>query len=574
VENPVNGNQSAGLPTPWSNARDNGLTSISVNGYSPLGDELNNPQRGNINTYQITDHVSMARTRHIYKMGFDIRKLEQNAYRDVNSRGFVNFTGFSGNALEELLLGLESYSGYAQTNNPQYLRSQSYNFFVNDTFRITPNLTLNYGVRYEYNSPGVDKFDHANVYNIATGSLSPVGTGGIPRGAYEPDKNNFAPRLGVAWRRGNTVVRTGYGMFYDQGALAPGEGLYFSAPYYISNIYVPFAQFPIYINDPFPRNYPFPVPSSATAFQRNLKTGYLQDWNLTVQHAFSAKTVAEAGYVASKGTDLLAGRDANQPRPSTAAQNLRPNPYFADVTSLESRANSNYQSLQARLQQRFTQGFAALVSYTFSKSIDDASGLFASSGDPNYPQDSNNVRLERGMSNFDVRHRVVFSYSYAMRFGEHKWWGGWETSGIWQFQSGRPFTVALLPGVDNSNTGIPVLGFGSVDRPNVLSNPNNGPQTVDQWFNTAAFRISPFGTFGSAGRNIVEGPGLASINLALVKNTSLGERMKLQFRAEFFNALDRANFGLPNNFIGSPSFGRITTAGEPRRVQLALKLLF
>ena len=244
------------------------------------------------------------------------------------------------------------------------------------------------------------------------------------------------------------------------------------------------------------------------------------------------------------------------------------------MTYLESRANSNYQSLQARFQQRVTRGVSTLVSYTFAKSIDDASGIFASTGDPNFPQDSNHVGLERGLSNFDVRHRAVFSYTYQLPFGDRKWWGGWETSGIWQFQSGRPFTVALLPGVDNSNTGIPVLGFGSVDRPNELSNPNNGPKTVDQWFNTAAFKISPYGTFGSAGRNIVQGPGLASINLALVKNTALGERMKLQFRAEFFNAFDRANFGLPNNFIGSPAFGRITSAGDPRRVQLALKLLF
>ena len=278
--------------------------------------------------------------------------------------------------------------------------------------------------------------------------------------------------------------------------------------------------------------------------------------------------------MASKGSGLYSWRDINQPRPTNAPFYQRPNPYFDDVTLVESRASSNYQSLQLRLQQRLSRGITGLVSYTYSKSIDDTSGFFQSTGDPNFPQNSNDLAAERGRSSFDVRQRAVASYSYDLPFGKGKLWGGWQTLGIWTFQTGRPFTVALNPDFDNSNTGRSVLGFGNNDRPNLIANPNLSTRTADRWFNTAAFAVPARGNFGNAGRNIVDGPGLQTINLSLVKNTMFGERYNLQFRSEFFNALDRSNFGLPDNFVGNPTFGRILTAGDPRRVQLGLKLLF
>src|ERR1022692_3542168 len=214
-----------GNPT---NPRDFGLTSISVTGFSPLGDESNNPQHGVTNVYQLTDNLTWVHGRHLAKFGADFRVLQQNAYRDVESRGFIDFLGlFTGNALEELLLGLATDSGVATLNNPEHLRTYSYNFFANDTWRLRPNLTLILGVRYEYNSPGVDAQNHANLYDQATQTLVPVGTGGMPRGGYLPDRNNFAPRLGLAWTPAGslrTVVRAGYGIYYDQSSLAPGEG--------------------------------------------------------------------------------------------------------------------------------------------------------------------------------------------------------------------------------------------------------------------------------------------------------------------------------------------------------------
>ena len=197
--------------------------------------------------------------------------------------------------------------------------------------------------------------------------------------------------------------------------------------------------------------------------------------------------------------------------------NLRPDPRFADITFIESRARSEFDSLQARFQQRYAFGCTMLVAYTLGKSMDDASGFFTSAGDPNFPQDSNNPAAEWGRSNFDVRHRLSVSFSYDLPFD-------FTISGIVQMQSGRPFTVALLPEVDNSNTGRSSLGFGANDRPNVSGNATASNPGPNQWFNTAAFSMPAYGTFGNAGRNILEGPGYQNVNLALLKRVAAGGR--------------------------------------------------
>jgi hypothetical protein len=575
----TNLNQQVGLPAPWgANARRNGLSLITIAGFSPLGDEYNNPQSGITNTYQLIDQLSWTRGRHLLKAGFEFRNLQQNAFRDVQARGFINFTGLVlGNSLAEALIGLPTFSGLATVDNPQYLRAQSYAFFVQDQFRVTPKLTLNFGIRYEYNTPAVDKFDRANVYDPAAGRLAALGQNGFPRGAFNPDRNNLAPRVGLSYAlTSKTVLRAGYGFYYDQGALAPSEGLYFSAPYYNFRLYFLNQNPPVFLSlfDPWPRNFPFPTPSSATAFQRDLKTPYLQHWNFAIQQQVGSAATVQIGYAGSKGTKLYGSRDINQPRPSLAPFVLRPNPQFDDINIQESNRNSNYHSLQASWQQRLQRGVTALFSYTYAKSMDNASGFFSSFGDPNFPQDSANLRAERGRSNFDVRQRAVMSFTYDLPFGKGRLLGGWQALGILTFQTGRPFTVALQSDFDNSNTGRSVLGFGANDRPNVVGNVNDGPRTATQWFNTRAFAVPPRGTFGNAGRNIGQGPGLQTWNLSLIKNTFVTERVNVQFRAEFFNAFDRANFGLPGNQVGLPDFGVINTAGDPRRIQLGLKLLF
>jgi len=589
-ENPgVSINQAVGLPEP-SNPRDFGLSQINVTGFATLGQEINSPNHNENNTIQFLDHATWVRGRHTLKFGADFRLLRANAFRDIQSRGFLSFLGFiTGNPLADLLLGLPIVTGRAIVDNPQNLRSESYHFFASDAWRVRPNLVLTAGLRYELISPAVDPNDRANVYDPVTGSLVQVGAGGVPRAAYESDRNNFGPRFGLAWtlpRLSGTVLRAGYGVYFDQSPLAPSEGLYFSPPFFNFNLFFQFPGLPpLTLTDPFPVTFPIPTPPSALAYQRDLRTPYVQHWSLSIQQKLGATRVFEAVYAGSKGTKLLGGRDINQPAPSVVVPNLRPNPLFDDITAVESRASSTYRSLQLRFQQNLDRGLTVLASYTLSKSLDDASSFFASAGDPNFPQDSNNVRAERARSNFDVRQRMTIAFSYAFPLGRDAGrlrgeglltalFGNWQTLGVLTFQDGRPFTVALLSTVDNSNTGRSVLGFGANDRPNVTGNPAIDNPSTAQWFNTGAFSTPAFGTFGNAGRNILEGPGLENVNFSLIKNIPAGERLKLQFRSEFFNLFNRDNFDLPDNFLGSPTFGQILSAGSPRHVQFGVKLLF
>ncbi len=570
-------NQQVGLPTISSNPRDNGLSQISVNGFSTLGDEPNNPQHSASTIYQALDTLTWAHGRHLVKAGVDLRWLQQNAFRDEESRGFLEFLGFTGNALAEMLLGLPSLTGVARLDNAEHLRTHSEYGFVEDTWRARPNLTLTLGLRYEYNSPPVDAMNRANLYDPATQSLVQVGTGGIPRGGSEPDRNNFAPRAGLAWRPGHAhmVVRTGYGIYYDQSSLATGEGLYFNPPYFNLQVFFPFGQIPLSLSDPYPANFPIPVPPSALSIQKNLRTAYTQQWNVSLQQEIGRDAVLEVAYAGTKGTKLLGARDMNQALPSPAAENPRPVQQFADIDVLESRGDSIYHSLQWRFQQSLHHGLTALASYTWSKSIDDGSSFFSSAGDANFPQNSYDTRAERGLSNFDMRQRFSLSYSYDLPLGKGRLRSGWQTFGIWTFQTGRPFTVDLLPGLDNSNTGDSILGFGGANnRPNLVGPTGLSNPSPTEWFNTQAFALPAFGTFGNAGRNILTGPGFQSINVSIVKNTRLSEHANFQFRAEVFNLLNHANLDLPNIFFGSPAFGSVQSAETPRRIQFGAKILF
>jgi hypothetical protein len=564
-------NRTVGLPEPWANPRDAGLSLVTVTGYSPIGHEYNNPQHGTTNTIHLADTITWTGGNHLVKAGFDARLIRQDAFRDVQARGTLTFSGaFTGNPIVDLLSGLPTFTTLAQLDNPQRLRTESYAGFIQDSYHVRPDVTLSAGLRYDFTSPPVDVEDRATLYDPQTGNLVNVGTGGLPRAGYESDRNNWAPRVGAAWtvdQAATTVLRGAYGIHYNHSALAPSEGLYFSAPYFSFAAYFTSPLGLVTLSDPWPRTFPIPTPNPATGFQRDLRTPYLHEFNVTLQRQLGATRVAEVAYVGSRGRNLIAARDANQPRPGTAALNLRPDPRFADITFIESRARSEFDSFQARFQQRYAFGCTMLVAYTLGKSMDDASGFFTSAGDPNFPQDSANLDAEWGRSSFDVRHRFSVSFSYDLPFD-------FTVSGIVQMQSGRPFTVALLPEVDNSNTGRSSLGFGANDRPNVSGNAASANATSDQWFNTSAFSMPAFGTFGNAGRNILEGPGFQNVNLAVIKRLPLAGRTSLQLRAEAFNLLNRVNFALPDNFFGSPTFGQILSAGSPRHIQFGARFMF
>ncbi|MGH9350280.1 MAG: TonB-dependent receptor domain-containing protein [Vicinamibacterales bacterium] len=561
-------NRSVGLPEPWTNPRDAGLSFITVTGFSPIGAEYNNPQQGTTNAIHVTDTLTWSRGRHLVKLGGDGRFVRQRAFRDVQARGALTFTGLlTGTPFTDLLFGLPTFTTIARLDNPQDLRTESYAAFVQDSIDVRADLTVSLGVRYEVTSAPVDAGDRATLYDPATGRLQAVGSGDLPRAGYDADTNNWAPRVGVAWAPGGggTVLRASYGIHYNQSALAPSEGLYFNAPYFNLGVNVTSASAPLFVHDPFAQTGFFP--QSGTAFQRDLRTPYLHQFNVNVQRPLGSSRLLEAAYVGSRGRNLIAGRDLNQPAASPAPLNLRPNPLFGDITFIESRARSRYDSLQLRFEQRLDRGFTMLAAYTLAKSEDDASAFFTSGGDPNFPQDSHNVAAEWGRSNFDVRHRLSAGVSQELP---------WEmqVSGVVTLQSGRPFTVALLPETDNSNTGRTVLGFGANDRPNVTGDPSLSDPAADRWFDTGAFTLPAFGSFGNAGRNILDGPGYVNVNLALMKHVTVGGSRRLQLRAEVFNLFNRANFGLPDNFFGSPTFGQVLTADAPRRVQLGARLLF
>jgi hypothetical protein len=561
-------NSDVGLPEPWTRSRDDGLSFITVSGFSPLGAEYNNPQQGTTTTIHVADTATWSRGAHLVRFGGDARLVRQEAFRDVQARGGITFTGLlTGTPLTDLLFGVPTFTTIAFADNPENLRTEAYAAFVHDSIDLRADLTLSAGVRYEFASPPVDVDDHATLYDPLTQTLQAVGTAGVPRAGYAADRNNWAPRVGLAWApgAGTMVVRGSYGVHYNQSALAPSEGLYFNAPYFELRAFLPSAAAPLFIHDPWPVQSGV-IPQSATAFQRDLRTPYLHQFNASVQRQLGPTRLVEVAYVGSRGRNLIAGRDLNQPAPSAQPLNLRPNFFFGDITFIESRARSRYDSLQVRFEQRSNRGLSVLSAYTLGKSEDDASAFFPSAGDANFPQDSNNLAAEWGRSNFDVRHRLSVSVAQELPWDM-------QVSGVLTLQSGRPFTVALLPEVDNSNTGRSALGFGANDRPNVAGDPSRSDPSPDEWFDTAAFSLPAFGTFGNAGRNILEGPGYANLNVALLKHVTLGAA-RVQLRAEAFNLFNRANYGLPDNFFGSPTFGQVLTADAPRRVQLGARLLF
>ena len=571
-------NASVGLPTLSADPRDAGLSLISISGFSPIGHEYNNPQESTADTFQISHTLTAARGRHLIRAGGDWYAVRQRAFRDVQARGFLTFVerGYTGNALADLLLGLPVVTGGARLDNPQNLRANSWSLFAQDDWRTGRRLTISAGVRYDAIGPPVDRDDRATLYDPDTAALVRVGTNGVPRGGFRPDRNNVAPRGGFAWALDDFetwILRGGYGIYYNQGALAPSEGLYFNPPYFNLGVYFPTQGLPpLTLNDPFPAGFPVFVPPSATAYQRDLDTPWLEAWNLGLQRQIGRNRGVEAAYAGSRGHALLSARDSNQPAASPVPLNLRPNPLFADITLIESRGTSRYDALQLTFRQRAEEGITALVSYTIGKSTDDASGFFTNAGDPNFPQNSLDPAAERGRSSFDVRHRFSASASYDLPFSGSAWLEGWQIHAVATLQSGRPFTVAIHPDIEVSNTGRSNLGFGYNDRPNVTGDPArpSNDRSPASWFNTDAFSFPAFGTFGNAGRNILDGPGFKTLNAAVVKALPLGPA-RLQLRLEVFNVFNVANFDLPDAYLGSPTFGRILSAGAPRRFQFGAR---
>lgn len=560
----------------WLNVRprDFGFPFINVSGYSPVGDVTQLPIDRHTTTYQLSESVALTHGNHGWKAGGEIRHLRLAGILDFLARGSLSFSGaLTGVGLGDLLLGFPSFGIQSQFDNPQTLRSTSLALYLQDDWKARQKLTLNIGLRYEYNAPPADPTDRMSALDPATMKVVNVGTHRVPRAGIGPDANNLAPRVGFAWTPvPKLVLRGGYGLYYDAGMQVVNSSLYFNPPYFNVRIFFPTQTSLLTLEGPFPAAGGVASPPSLNTLSPDLTTSYLQHWSLNAQRQLGSSMVASVAYAGSKGTHLIRSRDLNQPRPgpgSVAAR--RPQREFGGIFFIESGANSSFHSLQVALDHRLARGFSLLAAYTFSKSMDDTSAFLGTKADKNFPQDSLNFRAERALSSYDIRQRLTAASVYSLM--GRKWWSGnLDFRGILTAQSSQPFTPILR--FDNSNTGNSGAIFGS-DRPDLLRNPalsNRGPQ---KWFDPAAFAVPARYTFGSAGRNIVGGPGLFTFDIAVARRFPLRERLALSFDAQFFNLFNRPQFDLPERFADEPAtFGKIFSAKAPRQIQAAVRLSF
>jgi hypothetical protein len=570
----VNVNQLWGVNYLPTDPLDYGYPAVTVAGYSHVGDVEQIPLGRDSTTYQASDAVSLIRGAHTIQFGGDYRRLDINSFLNLYSRGSMSFSGaISGTGIGDLLLGYPTLDIQAQNDNPQAQRTSSYDAFVQDSWKVRPNLTLNFGLRYEFNTPVVDAHNGMAAFNVQTGVLAQVGTDGISRSGYYPDWDNVAPRFGVAWSPASGfVVRGGYGVFYDAGITVANSALYFNPPYFVLRVFFPSDSGLLTLGNPFALSNGYVPPPGLNTLSPNLGTSYLQSWNLNLQkevHSVGTFTVAYAG---SKGTHLLRSRDLNQPAPGPGDLSTRePYPQYSNIFFTETAADSEYQSFQASFNRSLTRGLSMIVAYTFSKSMDDTSAYLGDTADANFPQNSHDYHAEHALSSFNTPNRFVMAYVYQLP-GRSLWTRNTSFRGIITAQSGQPATPILQ--FDNSNTGNTGPPVGN-DRPNVVGNPHLANPSPSEWFNTAAFAVPPEYTFGNAGRNIIIGPGLFTADISLLREIRMGEHKSLSLEGQAFNTLNRANFNLPELYADSPgTFGRIFSAQAPRQIQFAARFRF
>ena len=569
-----------------------GVPSVSVTGFAGLGEPTNFPQQRTDNTFQLADDITWNHGKHAFKFGTDLHRFQSNGTIVGNGRGSYTFSAQSsapttGYAFADLLLGIPTSTARSPLSPRIYDRTGLYAFFAQDDWKLSERLTLNIGLRYEYNLPTFEKYNTLSNFNPATGNIDIAGQGSVPNGLWNPNYRDFEPRFGFAYSPfGNTrtVVRGGYGVFYNSPSLnnvnsGPQQS---NAPFVSAQTFNSSFVTPITLDNPYPTAAAGAGSLTLSAFNRHQPDPQIQQWNFNVQQELTHSMVLEVTYQGSKGTHLPLLYNINQPPPGpgTVAQKqaLRPYPQFGNITFLDAVGNSNYNGLLTKLQQRYSNGLSFLLSYTYGKSIDNTPGtpynVVPSRSSAMNPQ---NLRGERGLSGFDIRHRFVFSPVYELPFGAGKpylngnravrWLvSGWEASGILSMQTGRPFTA--LVSTDNANV------LGNVDRPNIIGNANDGPKTVQQYINVSAFQLAPAGTFGNAGRNNLIGPSWVNLDVVLSRVFRITETISIQFRAESFNVANHPNFDLPSQTFGVPGFGSITSAEPPRNIQFGLKVRF
>jgi hypothetical protein len=594
------------------------------------------------NTYQIYDNFSWFRGRHNLKFGGEWLRLDYNRSEAASPLGDFQFLqGYTsrtasndgtGNALATMLLGLPNQGNRQVVPTRLDARQNSFALYLQDDIRLHARLSLNLGLRYELAEPLWDRrgqmasIDFSKVpwptqifakgrLNFYRPTLFTCGLGGYPKGCAFTDKNNFAPRLGLSFRAmEKTVVRAGAGIFYANtdfnGLLQLARGLptnisqNLNAP---SNFVPSFRGFDIFGS----ATEVGRIAVSQASIDLYQRTSYSPQISFSIQRELSSSTLVEASYLGTFGIRLQQNVQPNNAMPGSGAVDPR-RPYagllfdtamvfpsyvnvvspFVPATQVNfyaHSAQSNYHALLLRFERRYARGFSWLSSYTFSKAITNApqfrnaGGANGSENSP--PQNSYDLRAERGLASFDLRHRWVNTIVYDLPFGKNARYfqsglaahllGGWQISGINQLQTGFPFTINL----NGDTAGIGGGTGGILIRPNAVPGATYRlpaeQRSTERFFNTAAFALTPAFQFGNVGRNTVIGPGLFNTDLTVARRFALRESIQLQFRAELFNLLNTPNHNIVGRLINVPAtFGRVLNQLDPRQIQFAAKLSF
>jgi hypothetical protein len=559
---------------------------VNITGLSSMGTSIFAPLLEVQNKFPLSDDFIWTHKSHSIRFGGTLDRVQSNFQQQGWWGGFYTFP-----SLTSFLQGVPSlFQGPepGQTDSFRDFREREVDLYFHDEWRALPKLTVNAGIRYEFvTNPTTDVHPLNAVINPPFGTFQRV-----PNVfANNPATRNFDPRIGFAYDPFNdhkTAIRAGFGIFYNPiRARTYASGYYFNPPYALA--FVPLPAFP----NPFPGALPPPAQLVGVDYNAH-ETPHMYQWNLNIQRQLFESTTITVGYVGSRGLHLYAARDINPVMPSTVngvtvygvprgatagiVSNPRLNPASAALSSEAPVGDSNYHSLQLGVNRRFSHGVQSQLSYTWSKCLDDASGTYGLEGGIPWSNPWNGS-FDHGRCLFDRPQVFRVSGVYALPFKQNILVKGWQMSGGFMAQTGSPWNVTV--GFDQSGTVV----AGS-ERPNLVM-PVDQIYTgnINQWVNPAAFSLPAAGTFGNLQRDFLTGPHTVNLDYALLKETTIKEQTRLQFRAEFFNLLNHANFALPNasafvqapNGGGTPNptFGKITaTTTSSRQIQFALKLLF
>jgi hypothetical protein len=570
-------------------------------GYQGLGEPGSMPNFKIHQVHQYLDNVSWNKGNHNFKFGTDDRFNRSDVFGGGSSHGSFTFDGSStGISFADFLLGNASAANLT-TQLIGQMRFRNYMFYAQDDWKVTPRLTLNLGIRYELTSPWYEKHDNMNQLVLDAGpqfgSIITAGYCGSSwscRGLSNTDKNNFAPRVGIAYQFGrHTVIRSGFGVFYGgQGSLGANGRQINNFPYNRSVTIQSTPSAPaLQLAKGLPPNFvgspdaPAPNNTNWTVWQTNFPEPQVAQWNFAVQQELTRSLSLTAAYVGSGSSYIVDGYNWNgsAPGPPSTEANRRKIPKWNNVTLYTPYGHSSYNGLDLLLEKRFSSGFSFTSSYTWSHSLDNVGENFGSGGGG--LQSFSDFDSARGNSNFDLRQRFSMAAVWEMPFGKGRrfmnrggvlnaMFGGWQLSGMTMRQTGHYFSIT----VPNARTLLGATGIGNW-WPDRVADPRLDNRTIDKWFNTAAFVLprAADGTyhFGNAGRSIVEGDSPFNMDAGLMKMFRVTERFRLQFRWETFNVTNTTTFADPNASLGNPDFGKSrASTSNPRQLQFALRLSF